>query len=214
MFDDNDSAAVEMDEIQQMLYVYYGLLGQELDHYMEKFRISYSKLPHRHPQRKVGEISFPEFMHLINEIAPPPRPDLQVPLGGVDDVIETGVAQDQNHPKRPWRDTSSRSPRTRSPRSPRPPQKGTPRVSTRAPKRSPPKTCTGKRGGAQVLRRKASFAVPTPPPTPPTLLSWDPFVRRAPPRRIVLPKLVHCSHHPLNRLCWACNVPFCPGRHD
>lgn len=59
MFDSDGSAAIELEEIQQMFYVYYGYKGRELD---EKVN-SFSRL-----RKKDGEIDFSEFLELMDEI--------------------------------------------------------------------------------------------------------------------------------------------------
>jgi len=59
MFDSDGSAAIELEEIQQMFYVYYGYKGRELD---EKVN-SFSRL-----RKKEGEIDFSEFLELMDEI--------------------------------------------------------------------------------------------------------------------------------------------------
>lgn len=59
MFDSDGSAAIELEEIQQMFYVYYGYKGRELD---EKVN-SFSRL-----RKKDGEIDFSEFLSLMDEI--------------------------------------------------------------------------------------------------------------------------------------------------
>ena len=202
MFDVDDSAAIQMDEVQQMLYVYYGLSGKELDRHVEEFRGAFAKLPPRPSGRSAGEISFSEFMRLIHDVAPRPRADLQVPLGGVDDVINVAPKK-THHQRRPWRE--ARSPLC-SPRSP----SGSPRrrqnkVTTanfgaKLVKQSslklrlPPKAMEGpRRGGPRTGQRRsseASFAVPMPPTTPSDDVMCDSLYRIPPPRRCILPKLV------------------------
>merc|ERR1711871_413872 len=59
MFDSDGSAAIELEEIQQMFYVYYGYKGRDLD---EKVN-SFSRL-----RKKDGEIDFSEFLELMDEI--------------------------------------------------------------------------------------------------------------------------------------------------
>jgi len=59
MFDSDGSAAIELEEIQQMFYVYYGYKGRELDDKVNSF----SRL-----RKKEGEIDFSEFLELMDEI--------------------------------------------------------------------------------------------------------------------------------------------------
>lgn len=59
MFDSDGSAAIELEEIQQMFYVYYGYKGRELDDKVNSF----SRL-----RKKDGEIDFSEFLQLMDEI--------------------------------------------------------------------------------------------------------------------------------------------------
>jgi len=79
MFDSDASAAIELEEIQQMFYVYYGYKGRDLD---EKVR-DFSRM---RAEDKTGcEIDFSEFLVLMDslglvpvvgdqEAAKPPRP--------------------------------------------------------------------------------------------------------------------------------------------
>ena len=53
------SAAIELEEIQQMFYVYYGYKGRDLDDKVNSF----SRL-----RKKDGEIDFSEFLELMDEI--------------------------------------------------------------------------------------------------------------------------------------------------
>jgi len=59
LFCSDGSAAIELEEIQQMFYVYYGYKGRDLDDKVNSF----SRL-----RKKDGEIDFSEFLELMDEI--------------------------------------------------------------------------------------------------------------------------------------------------
>lgn len=59
MFDSDGSAAIELEEIQQMFYVYYGYKGKELDMKVNEFS---------NERSKDGEIDFSEFLALMDKI--------------------------------------------------------------------------------------------------------------------------------------------------
>lgn len=62
MFDSDASAAIELEEIQQMFYVYYGYKGRELD---EKVR-DFSRM--RAADKEGQEIDFSEFLTLMDNL--------------------------------------------------------------------------------------------------------------------------------------------------
>lgn len=62
MFDSDGSAAIELEEIQQMFYVYYGYKGKELDEKVNYF----SRM--RSPDKIGGEIDFSEFLNLMDRL--------------------------------------------------------------------------------------------------------------------------------------------------
>lgn len=62
MFDSDASAAIELEEIQQMFYVYYGYTGRELDNKVAEF----SRM--RAPDKVGGEIDFTEFLLLMDTL--------------------------------------------------------------------------------------------------------------------------------------------------
>lgn len=62
MFDSDGSAEIELEEIQQMFYVYYGYKGLELDEKVQSF----SRM--RAPEKLGCEIDFTEFLKLMDSL--------------------------------------------------------------------------------------------------------------------------------------------------